>query len=252
MLQKIKYAFKKFTNFVDDLVFPKNITCAMCRQDLFKESRVCLCDKCKLKLPFIDNPCSKCGKQCLDNKCILCSSTFHYFNKAVSVFDYTYPVNALVYRMKYKQEFYLAQTFAYYMYLRWVSLNWKIDCVLSVPMSKEKLKKQIHNHSALLANEFCKYTKLENISSCIIRTETETQTKLSRSERFENVQNSLQVVDKKVILKKNILIIDDIFTTGATSNAIAKTLLDYRANKVYVLTLCNVGNKQMYGKQLRG
>jgi len=69
---------------------------------------------------------------------------------------------------------------------------------------------------------------------------TLTQTGSNRNERKENIKGAFEVTDKKKIDGKNIILIDDVYTTGATINECAKTLIKAGAQKVAVLTLARV------------
>jgi len=68
---------------------------------------------------------------------------------------------------------------------------------------------------------------------------TKTQTDLEPTERFSNVKESFEVDNSKVIKNKNLLIVDDVFTTGATTSEAALVLKKAGANIVFVLTLAN-------------
>ena len=69
--------------------------------------------------------------------------------------------------------------------------------------------------------------------------ETTTQTKLTKAERLKNLAGSFDVLHKEDIIGKNILLIDDVFTTGATVEEISKILKNCGANKIYVLTFAH-------------
>ena len=69
------------------------------------------------------------------------------------------------------------------------------------------------------------------------------QEKLSMSKRKENLQKAFDVVDKDAFKNKNVLVVDDVKTTGTTLNRIAKVLKKYKANKVYGLTAFSVREK---------
>jgi len=66
---------------------------------------------------------------------------------------------------------------------------------------------------------------------------TLTQTGLNKTERTQNIKGAFEVSDKKKIAGKNVVLVDDVYTTGATINECAKTLIKAGASKVTVLTL---------------
>lgn len=220
-------------------IFPKTVTCDVCNCDLFDERSLAVCDKCYEKLPFVLAPCEKCGKGTKD-KCKLCQSVKHYFKQARSVFEYVEPITSLIHRFKYAHEFHLKSTFVHFMLMKYYSADWNIDFVVCSPMNKNKEKLRIKNQAQELANEFCEKTGLENKSDILVKHIEQTQTKLNREQRFANVKDSIEIVDKKCVKHKNILVIDDVMTTSATVNAIAKVLKDSGAKNVYVLTVATV------------
>ena len=236
---KLKEFFTKLDKSVNSAIFPKYVTCDICGKDLFDERTLAVCDDCYQKLPFVSAPCEKCGKG-TKGKCKLCQSVKHHFKQACSVFEYVDPITTLIHRFKYGHEFHLKTTFVHFMLLKYYATDWEIDFVVCSPMNKNKQKTRIKNQARELADEFCEKSGLENKSDILIKQITQTQTELNREQRFANVKNSIQLIDKKVVKRKNILIIDDVMTTSATANAIAKVLKENGAKNVYVLTVATV------------
>lgn len=240
MKSNIKETAQAFINKLKSITFPQSVTCDFCGNDIFKNQKPAICEKCLLNLPFITNACKKCGKELVGSKCEDCSFYRTYFDQASAVFNFDEQIQHAVHRFKYGGEFHLKRTFSYFLFHKFATLNWNVDCVIAVPMNKDKEILRIKNQALELANEFCTLTKLENASESVIKLKTQSQTKLTRKERFKNAQNSLKVVNSKLFKRKNVLIIDDIFTTGATTNALANLLKTYGANKVYILTIATV------------
>ena len=78
----------------------------------------------------------------------------------------------------------------------------------------------------------------KHIPKLILRKQfTQTQTKLNRAERQKNVADAFKINKKFEIKGKNILIVDDVFTTGSTANSICRLLKKNKAGKIYVLTI---------------
>jgi predicted amidophosphoribosyltransferase len=63
---------------------------------------------------------------------------------------------------------------------------------------------------------------------------------LNKTERKQNIKGAFEVSDKKIIAGKNVILVDDVYTTGATINECAKTLIKDGTQKVTVLTLARV------------
>ena len=94
----------------------------------------------------------------------------------------------------------------------------------------------------MLAKEVSSFVNVPYLPLCIKKFNTRSQTELSFKERRANIKDSFEFNKeyKSTIKNKNILVIDDVFTTGATCNEVSTTLLKAGANKCYVLTLAHV------------
>jgi ComF family protein len=100
-----------------------------------------------------------------------------------------------------------------------------IDAVVAVPLHKSKLRKRGYNQSASFAEGLASRLNIENRSSCVSRkVATGTQTKRSRYERWENVEEIFEVTDRNMLRNKHILLVDDVITTGATIESCAHLL----------------------------
>ena len=113
----------------------------------------------------------------------------------------------------------------------------EIDLITYVPMFSEKIKKRGYNQSMLFASAFAgEWGKpLEELLR--ERTNSGVQRDLNYTERFINVIDRYEITDKFRIKSKNILIIDDVFTTGATLNECARCLKNAGAEKVFTCAI---------------
>lgn len=121
--------------------------------------------------------------------------------------------------------------------------NWfqRIDFIVPVPIHRIKKLKRGYNQSSFIVKGISKVTKKPFNERVIKRIKnTETQTHLHLQERIENVKNAFKVVDKSKVANKNILIVDDVCTTGSTVNEVARTLLDSGAREISLATLAFV------------
>ena len=117
----------------------------------------------------------------------------------------------------------------------------KSDFIISVPINKERYKSRGYDQAGYLAKELSEISKVKYVPDALLRHKnTVPQNKLKVNERFENVKDAFSIgnFDFK---GKNVIIVDDIFTTGATINECAKVLKNSGANKVYFLTFAAAG-----------
>ena len=118
------------------------------------------------------------------------------------------------------------------------------DIILSVPLHKKRLKERGYNQSQLIAKELVKEYNLHNNKKMIYYNDVIIKTKNIKPQSTKNLKNRIQDVigiyeikNKEKIIGKNIIIFDDIYTTGSTANECKKILLEAGANNVGILAL---------------
>ena len=147
------------------------------------------------------------------------------------------PVREAIHRLKYKGDIGLSETFTTKLVELLVELNWKVDIVTAVPLSRQRLKQRGYNQAGLLGWPLAKALCVPYASQAIVRIRnTGSQVGLSIRERQDNVNGAFSA-HPRLGRGKNVLIIDDVLTTGATMQACARALLEAGANSVYGITL---------------
>lgn len=115
--------------------------------------------------------------------------------------------------------------------------DWKIDLVIPVPLHHLKKAERGYNQSYYISKGFSKVLGIKKEENLLKRKRyTESQTLKNISDRELNVKNAFSVTNKKKIKGKNILVIDDVITTGATVSECARQLLNASAKKVYSIS----------------
>lgn len=143
--------------------------------------------------------------------------------------------------MKYRDQTFLAQKFARIIFDK--SKNEIKDCELmvAVPLHVSRLRKRKFNQAVLLARNLLKLTpKMQFFPDLMVRIkDTKSQIFLKKKERENNLKNVFAVNEKYfgIVKGKNILLVDDVMTTGATVENCAKILKKHGAKKVKVLTI---------------
>lgn len=220
-----------------DLVFPK--TCLHCERSLSKNEQF-LCSDCEQYLEFLEKICPVCGAPNSGKKCRVCKTNDFQFDKARSVFLFNESVQKLIHEFKYNEMTRIAKFFARFAqdYLNRYQPFEHVDCIAPVPLHKVRKRERGFNQAEYLTREISKFMNWKHIPKLVKRKRfTETQTKLKKIQRKENVSEAFSINNKFKIKGKNILLIDDVFTTGATTNSIAEILKENQVNKVYVLTI---------------
>lgn len=112
------------------------------------------------------------------------------------------------------------------------------DLMIPVPLHPRKVRERGFNQSAILGAALSRRTGIRFYPKSLIRVRyTKTQTRLSRRDRLDNVNGAFQASGKVPLNGKSILLIDDVYTTGATVNECATVLARAGVVKVDVLTL---------------
>lgn len=113
----------------------------------------------------------------------------------------------------------------------------KIDYIVPVPLHSKKLALRGYNQSEIIANTIAKYLNVPLNTSNLYRTRNNrSQTRKSRMERAKNVENLFALRDIELFAGKNILLIDDVFTTGSTVISSASALYSSQDVNIYLYT----------------
>lgn len=223
-------------------LYPLDFTCNYCNKEMENPSRSGLCSDCEKELKYNDNGiCITCGRP-LDsetNYCLSCQNTKRYFEFARSPLVYDGICRKLIYQFKFNNKKYLAKYFASLMVDTFLSNPYTVDLITYVPVSKSKLVSRGYNQSELLAKELGEKLKIDVLSAITKNKETVDQVGLSGKERAENLRGAF-AVSKELVKGKNILLVDDVLTTGSTCNEVSRMLVNAGAKSVKVLVIASV------------
>lgn len=247
-----------------ELLFPSNIYCIVCGCMIDSSRPYALCDQCMRKIHWIDGVsqkvCEKCGKP-LGNAfhsdlCYDCMGSHRYFHKGFSCMEYGMYEREIMMGIKYSGKGYMAYKMGDVMFDRlwpeYVSGNLEADLVVPVPVSSRRMQKRGYNQVALLARQLIKRWNTEDKSVKLEEKvlerckSTQMLRSLNPAEREMVLRGAFSVKNSELskITDKNILLIDDIYTTGATANACSRALLEAGAARVYFASLATGSNRR--------
>ncbi|MBR4800274.1 MAG: ComF family protein [Clostridia bacterium] len=230
--------FKRIFKAFDDALYPKDITCDACGGELVADTRYRICAKCMEKMPLVSGRvCLVCGAPIKDESdyCLRCQRQESAFERSRSPLVYDGVAKHLIYEMKFLGKKYIAKTLGAMMADCFLENSMQADVITFVPMTREEKKKRGFNQAELLAREVGERLNIPVLPALVKTRETSAQKELTRAEREKNLEGAFKCVFDEV-RRLNVLLVDDIFTTGATSNECAKALLKGKVKSVNVLT----------------
>jgi ComF family protein len=116
----------------------------------------------------------------------------------------------------------------------------KVDAVIPVPLHQKRLRQREYNQSALIAYRIAKKLDSALFTDCLIKTkDTPPQVGLSSEKRRTNMKNAFEVINQNNIKGGNILLIDDVVTTGATIRECSAVLKNAEARSIHVIALAH-------------
>lgn len=202
------------------------------------------CGACWKELNFVTSPfCCTCGKEfALEftgfSECLACIHKPPIFNASRSLLKFDEYSKNLVHSFKYYDKTILADYFASMLYARYKEDLQNTDIIIPIPMHRFKRLFRMYNPAQLLASSVSKISTIPTIFDVLHKAKwTKSQSSLSRKQRLTNINGSIIIKNAEKIKGKNIVLIDDVITTGATVNYSAKILKKAGANKVIVLSI---------------
>lgn len=268
----ISTSMQNFSQTCIDAVFPTR--CWQCEQMFFRDSRGStiieggrdevqsygalmadyLCPQCaKLYAPICSPLCRKCGRPYVtrhgvDHKCPDCLMHPVGFDaaRAAGLFDQT--LKTIIHQYKYQGRTELVRPLGQ---LLWAALHRfydlkDFDIIVPVPLYWFRQYRRGFNQAALLARQWIRLADEQGrafnpamISEKVLirRRHTLSQTGLGKQRRIENLKNAFAVRNRSAVFGQRILLIDDVLTTGSTTDACARTLKSAGASSVKVLTV---------------
>ncbi len=216
---------------------------------------------------FYPHLCTGCGSDLLQQDNLLCLHCInnlphtnfaqHNNNPVEKIFWGRIPITAahsefyfakefliqqLIHQLKYKNNaaigFYLGQLMG-----KTLSASNRfnnIDYLIPLPLYPDKEHKRGYNQAAIICNGMSDVMSIPVLNGNVIRQKfTETQTRKHRTERWENVEGSFKIKNAETLKGKNILLVDDVITTGATLEACGSVVLQTEVAKLYIAALAH-------------
>lgn len=229
-----------------DIIYPPRCHVCMDFIDRAPDKAPEICNNCLENIREISHPyCPVCGlpfssKAGDDHLCEKCILDRPHFDEMRAPYFYEGPIMEAVHRIKYSGRSDIINSLV--PVLVKFTRNWLSDTnkmlIIPVPLHKKKLRQRGYNQSVLIARKIHRQlgAELDYLSLKRIRY-TKTQTGLNVRERQRNVKGAFEVCDESIISGRDVILVDDVATTGSTMNECAKELKNAGCGKVFGLVL---------------
>lgn len=220
-----------------NIIYPAQ--CLACKNPVAQE--IIVCQDCLNKIEKNVPPfCPRCGRNLKSNRCLHCKKINFYFDRAFSACRYTKVSAELIQLFKYKGKTRLLTVLSEILsnFIKELCLPiGEFNVVIPVPLHRTRLREREFNQSELLSLGIAKEFAIKHSSKNLVRRlNNQAQAKLTADLRFANIQGAFAVRNKEEFNQKNVLLIDDVLTTGATCSEASRTLKEAGAKNVSVLT----------------
>jgi len=220
-----------FRNFLN-ILLPRH--CLSCSNLVAEDG---FCASCWQEISILSTQlCKRCYRQMqynlgIDYMCTSCSCAEFYLDLVRAPMKYNYRSKIPILKYKNKAQTHLAQVFAKMIW--WHVQELEIDYVVSVPLNKFRLFWRGYNQADVLALGLAKLLQISHISDVLRRNKFTPQEGLNKSQRKNNIHGAFEMNKSICIKGKNLLLVDDVYTTGATAEECARILKKAGAGRVY-------------------
>ncbi len=226
--------------------------CRVCERDIGLETVPYLCNACWNDIQLIKPPwCIMCGfpLSFLNppvETCDECARKPPRYGKLRTIALYGGALRQVIHLLKFEKRTTLAKPLIQFM-IENLPTDCRIadyDVILPIPIHKNRLRERGFNQATLLAKGIAKTTDVLLVTDAFIRNkDTQQQSRLvGKKARQENISEAFQIRKPEVIRGKRLLLIDDVFTTGATVHEAVKVLWNAEPAEIDVLTLARTAD----------
>src|SRR4051812_27922817 len=237
-------SFKKFVDTAIGFIYPN--ACQLCGAQRATSNEGFVCSRCWQQVRFIKPPfCKRCGLPyrgalTTEFECTNCREMKLHFRSARSAVSASGAVLEVLHRYKYKRALWFEPFLADLLIREALPelRGEKWDLIVPVPLHPAKKRQREFNQAERLATFLSAAAAIPMDTTILKRVSwTETQTKLSREKRAQNMRNAFTMRKRRKLNGERILLFDDVFTTGATTNACAAVLRAAGAGEVGIWTV---------------
>ena len=209
--------------------------CVLC--EAVSDNPLSLCTACQQDLPWLLHCCQHCALPMEDRQkttCLQCQIEPPVFDEAICALHYSTPVDYLIKRMKFGHQLSYAKVLGSLLaqHLSQMDIA-SVDAILPVPLHKSRLRQRGFNQALELAKDLRKYQDIPLLKGITRVVNTKAQTLVKGEDRALNLTGAF-AIKPGAVLPQHVAILDDVITTGSTSNELAHLLKGAGVAKVSV------------------
>jgi ComF family protein len=226
--------FAQIAQNITNLLFPT--LCVGC-----KTHGQLICDQCFLKISFLySQNCPVCRQPTIAGRTHVSCATPWGLDGLVSLTYFRGPIRPLIHQLKYRGVTILQTSISQLTqtYQQYEDLHLPPSIIIPIPLHKKSQNARGFNQAEIIADSLSSTTGYPQINDLLIRVkQTTSQTTLAKKDRQKNMRNAFQLKPGQQVKDASFILVDDVFTTGATLREAAKTLKRHGAKYVYAFTL---------------
>jgi ComF family protein len=208
------------------------------------EENIPICMACETELPWLGDHCQTCALPLPGTglTCGQCLKQPPAFERVAAPWSYSFPLDTLITRFKHSAKWpfgrLLADLLAQYLQHRFDEDLNRPDALVPVPLATKRLRQRGFNQAAMLARWLGGHLDIPCDETLLLRTQdTSAQQDLNAEARKKNLRNAFALTPGAQIKGRHLALVDDVLTTGATAQALARLLMEAGAARVDVYCL---------------
>ncbi len=203
-----------------------------------------ICTPCEAELPWLEGQCRICALP-LPTRAMVCGECQNkppYFDQVLTPWHYGFPIDALITRFKHHGKWPLGRLLgtllSHHLQNAFAQGLPRAELLLPVPLGKQRLRQRGFNQAGMLADWLQAHLHLPSQHHVLRRErDTDAQQDLDAAARQRNLRNAFALSDPSQVKGKHVALVDDVLTTGATANSLARLLKKAGARRVDVYCL---------------
>jgi competence protein ComFC len=225
-----------------DALFPSR--CAGCGRTVRSREHH-LCRSCFEKIPFLSDCCPVCSGPLTGGNCPACAERYWYIKKNLSIAEYGGVIKDIMHGLKFSRIRDLHAVCGSIALKKLAQSGIRADFITWVPMNGKKKWERGFNQSELIARYIAQKTGMPCRGLLRERRTSRIQKALGLRDRFINTLERYVAIEAKDLPGRSVLLVDDIYTTGATINECARQLKTSGAGDIFSLTIARTDIKRL-------